>query len=145
MNARWHMQHSLSYIQKQSLSGAFQEKCFTNNLDSLQENIHTKMWLQMYWNHTFARVFFCKYATPFIVNTSGKLLLYIVLNIEVINEEVLSKQVKNCLKYISIIKTLLLTLYVSFTWWPNVNFQKPMWLLKKHKGGDIYIRLWYLS
>ena len=32
--------------------------------------------------------------TPFIENTSGKLLLYIVLNIEVINVEVLSKQVK---------------------------------------------------
>ena len=32
--------------------------------------------------------------TPLIENTSGKLLLYIVLNIEVINVEVLSKQVK---------------------------------------------------
>ena len=32
--------------------------------------------------------------TPFIENTSAKLLLYIVLNIEVINVEVLSKQVK---------------------------------------------------
>ena len=53
--------------------------------------------------------------TPLIENTSEKLLLYIVLNIEVINVEVLSKQVKNCLKYISIIKTLFLTLYVSFT------------------------------
>ena len=56
--------------------------------------------------------------TPLIENTYEKLLLYIVLNIEVINVEVLSvlsKQVKNCLKYISIIKTLFLTLYVSFT------------------------------
>ena len=32
--------------------------------------------------------------TPFIENNSGKLLLYIVLSIEVINVEVLSKQVK---------------------------------------------------
>ena len=47
---------------------------------------------------------------PLIENTSEKLLLYIVLNIEVINVEVLSEQVKNCLKYISIIKTLFLTL-----------------------------------
>ena len=77
-------------------------------------------------------------------NTSGKLFLYIVLNIEVINVEVLSKQVKNCLKYISIIKTLFLTLYVTFTWWPKISFQMPMWLLKNTKKG-IYIRLWYLS
>ena len=32
---------------------------------------------------------------PFLENTSGELLLHIVLNIEVINVEVLSKQVKN--------------------------------------------------
>ena len=64
--------------------------------------------------------------TSFLENTAGELLLHIVLNIEVINVEVLSKQVKNCLKYISIIKTLLLTLYVSFTWWPNISFQMPM-------------------
>ena len=146
MNACRDMQHSLSYIQKQSLNGAFQERCCANNLDSLQENIHTKVWLQMYWNHTFAWVFFCEYATicrtmPFKENSSGKLLLYIFLNMEVINVEVLSKQVKNCLKYISIIKTFFLTLYVSFTWWPNISFQKPMWLLKKHKRGDIYTSL----
>ena len=41
--------------------------------------------------------------TPFIENTSGELLLYIVLNIEAINVEVLFKHVKNCLKYISIL------------------------------------------
>ena len=33
--------------------------------------------------------------TPFLENTSGELLLYIVLSIEVINVEVLFKQVKN--------------------------------------------------
>ena len=82
--------------------------------------------------------------TPLIENTSGKLLLYIVLNIEVINVEVLSKQVKNFLKYISVIKTLFLTLYVSFTWWPKISFQMTMWLLKNTKKG-VYIRLWYLS
>ena len=38
---------------------------------------------------------------PFLENTSGEVLLGIVLNLEVINVEVLSKQVKNCLKYIS--------------------------------------------
>ena len=68
--------------------------------------------------------------TPLIENTSGKLLVYIVLNIEVINVEVLSKQVKKFLKYISVIKTLFLTLYVSFTWWPEISFQMSMWLLK---------------
>ena len=33
--------------------------------------------------------------TPFLENNSGELLLYIVLNIEIVNVEVLSKQVKN--------------------------------------------------
>ena len=41
--------------------------------------------------------------TPFLENTSGELLLHIILNIEVINIDVLSKQVKNYLKYISIL------------------------------------------
>ena len=133
--------HFRIYRSMYILNGAFQGRC-TNNLDSLQENIHTKVWLQMYWNYTFAWVFFCEYATtPFIENSSGKLLLYIFLNMEVINVEVLSKQVKNCLKYILIIKTLFLTLYVSFTRWPNISFQKPMSLLKKHKRGHIYTSL----
>ena len=40
---------------------------------------------------------------PFLENTSGELSLYIVLNIEVINVEVPSKQVKNYMKYISML------------------------------------------
>ena len=40
--------------------------------------------------------------TLFLENTSGELLLYIVLKV-VIDVKVLSKQVKNCLKYISIL------------------------------------------
>ena len=79
--------------------------------------------------------------TPFSKNTSGELLLYIVLNIEVINVEILSKQVKNCLKYISILKTLFLTLDVTFAWWPKVSFQKPQRLLIKHERGGIYTSL----
>ena len=39
--------------------------------------------------------------TPFSENASGELFLYIVLNIEVINVEALSRQVKNHLKNIS--------------------------------------------
>ena len=35
---------------------------------------------------------------PFLDITSGELFLYTVLNLEVINVEVLSKQVKSCLK-----------------------------------------------
>ena len=38
--------------------------------------------------------------TPFLENTSGKLLLYIVLNIEAINIEVLSKQVNTFSNFI---------------------------------------------
>ena len=41
--------------------------------------------------------------TPFLESTSGELLLHTVLNIEVIKVEVLSKQIKNYLKYISIL------------------------------------------
>ena len=41
--------------------------------------------------------------TPFLESTSGELLLYIVLNIEVTNIEIISKHVKNGLKYISIL------------------------------------------
>ena len=41
---------------------------------------------------------------PFLENPSGELLLYIVLNIEIINAEVLSRHVKSYLKYISIIE-----------------------------------------
>ena len=40
---------------------------------------------------------------PFLEITFGELLLHIVLNTKVINIEVLSKQVKNYLKYISVL------------------------------------------
>ena len=40
---------------------------------------------------------------PFLENTFGELPLYKVLNRAVINVEVLFNQVKNCLKYISIL------------------------------------------
>ena len=49
------MLHSLLYKQKQSARGVFQERCSTNSLDSLQENIHANVWLQS--------IFVCKYAT----------------------------------------------------------------------------------
>ena len=41
--------------------------------------------------------------TPVLEKTFGELLLHIVLNIEVLNVEVLFKQVKNYMKYISIL------------------------------------------
>ena len=65
--------------------------------------------IQFYWNHTSGWLFFCKYATYlqqsafFLENSSRERLLYIVLNIEVIKVEVLSKQVKKRLNYISIL------------------------------------------
>ena len=40
---------------------------------------------------------------PVLDITSGELFLLTVLNLEVINVEVLSKQVKRCLKYISVL------------------------------------------
>ena len=42
----------------------------------------------------------------FLKNTSGELLLYIILNLEIINVEVLSKQVKNYFKYFKYFKHL---------------------------------------
>ena len=107
VNAGRHMLYSLSYIAVNQR--CFSRKVFYKYLDSLQENIHAKAWLQLYWNHTSAWVFFCKYATYlqqnalFLERTSSKLLMYIVLNVEVINAEVFSKQVEICLKYISIL------------------------------------------
>ena len=47
---------------------------------------------------------------PFLVKTSVELPLYMALNREIINVEVRSKKIKNCLKYILI----LLTLYLTF-------------------------------
>ena len=41
--------------------------------------------------------------TSFLESPSEELLLYIVLNIEIVNVEVISKKVKNCLKYISVL------------------------------------------
>ena len=61
--------------------------------------------MQMYDFNQYSSVFMlhiCSTA-PFSENTSGEMLLHIVLNKEVINVEVLSKQVKNYLKYISIL------------------------------------------
>ena len=49
------MLHSRLCKQKQSSRGVFQEMCSTNDLDSLQENIHAKVWLMQ-------SAFVCKYA-----------------------------------------------------------------------------------
>ena len=48
------MLHSLLCKQKQSSRGVFQERCSTNDLDSLQENIHAKMWLQSAFVYKYA-------------------------------------------------------------------------------------------
>ena len=61
VNAGRHMLYSLSYIAVNQR--CFSRKVFYKYLDSLQENIHAKAWLQLYWNHTSAWVFFCKYTT----------------------------------------------------------------------------------
>ena len=95
------------------------------------------MWLQLY---SFVNMLHICSRTPFLRNTSGELLLYIVLNIEVIHLEVLFKRVNNCLKYISILLTLFLTLYVTFAWWVKVSFQKPPMVVdKRRKRGYIYV------
>ena len=94
------MVHSVLYKQKQSPRGIFQERCSTNNLDSLQENIHANACLQS--------AFACKYATYLQQNTTFREHFWRTVsvycsNIEVVIVEVHSKQVKNYLKYISIL------------------------------------------
>ena len=78
--------------------------------------------------------------TPFSKNTSGELLLYIVLNIEVINVEILSKQVKNFEIYFNIENTFP-NFIRDFSLVAKVSFQKPQWLLIKHERGGIYTSL----
>ena len=51
--------------------------------------------------YSFVNMLYISSRTPFSENASGELFLYIVLNIEVINVEALSRQVKNHLKNIS--------------------------------------------
>ena len=61
-------------------------------------NYSTKMTLVLV---SFANMLHICNRMPFLENTSGELLLCIVLNVEVINVEVFSKHVKNVLKYVS--------------------------------------------
>ena len=51
--------------------------------------------------YSFVNMLYISSRTTFSENASGELFLYIVLNIEVINVEALSRQVKNHLKNIS--------------------------------------------
>ena len=71
-------------------------KVFYEYLSFLQENIHAKVWLQLYWNHTSTWFFFFKYATylqqnAFFREHMGTASAY---RSNVINLETLSKQVK---------------------------------------------------
>ena len=73
--------------------------------------------------------------TPFLENTSGKLLLCTIFNIDVINVEVLHKQVK-CYTGIKPCLTL------------NEIFIRPEAAIvvdKTRKRYGIYIRFWYLN
>ena len=47
-----HILHSLSYTQKQSLRGVFQESCSMNDLDSLKENIHAVTSTEFFCNYS---------------------------------------------------------------------------------------------
>ena len=109
VNAGKHMPYSLSYIQKQSTRCDFQKSCSRNiqtvyRITSIQKCDFS--FLENTLRHGYSSVnmpHICN-RTPFSENSYEELHLYIVLNTEVINE-VLSKQVKNCLKYISILIT----------------------------------------
>ena len=73
----------------------FSRKVFYKYLESLQENIHAKV------PHGYSSVNMLRTCsrTPSLVKTFGELLLYIALNRQILNVEVLFKKVKNCLKY----------------------------------------------
>ena len=79
---------------------------------------------------------------------------YIFLNIETINAEVLSTQVKKLFEiHFNIVNTFSIS-SVIFSWYSKTSFQKQQWLLIKHKRGDTcllpefqsyIIRPWLLS
>ena len=86
------------HINRSSHLEVFFKKGFLH-LASLQENIHAELWvnsteiLLLYGYSSKNKKHICS-RTPFLENTSGELILYTVFNIEVINVEVLHKQVK---------------------------------------------------
>ena len=71
VNAGRHMQYSFSYKQTEAVTHrCFSRKVFYKYLYILQEKIHVKVWLPLYWNHTSAWVFFCNYGTYLQQNAS---------------------------------------------------------------------------
>ena len=108
-------------------------------------NIHAKVWLQPYWNHTFVCVFFYKYITcnrtPFLENTYGELLLYIVLNIEVRKSKYGSKYVGKKLFEIHFkIITTFSNFIRDFRWVAKYWFSETVVVVHKtRKRGYIYV------
>ena len=71
------------FIQKQPSRGALKKRCF-ENMQQIYRRTHmpkhcfNNVALQLYWNRTSARAFSCKFAAPFLKNTSVRMLLFIV-------------------------------------------------------------------
>ena len=60
----WQSYPEFTFIYTEAVTQmCFSRKVFKEYLDSLQRNIHAKVWLQLYWNPTSACVFFYKYTT----------------------------------------------------------------------------------
>ena len=98
-----HMRHSFSYMQKQSTKWVFQERCAKKistvyRRTSMQKRDFNLIEITLlHWYSSVNMLHICS-RMPYLEITYGELLLCIVLNIEV-----LSKQVKNRLKCISIL------------------------------------------
>ena len=74
---------AVRFIQKQPSRGALKKRCF-ENMQQIYRRTHmpkhcfNNVALQLYWNRTSARAFSCKFAAPFLKNTSVRMLLFIV-------------------------------------------------------------------
>ena len=75
-------------------------------------------------------LYICKRA-PFLENTSLELLLHFVLNIEVIDTQVLSKQEKKLFVLIVNVLSTFLIFYVTSAWCPKDQYTEAVVIVHK--------------
>ena len=80
-------------------------------------------------------LYICK-RTPFLENLSLELLLHIVLNIEVINAQVLSKQVKKLFVLTVNALSTFLIFYVTSAWCPKDQYTEAVVIVHKTRKRE---------